>query len=605
MYNSYLLIFPFYFEKKFTLLNNHIKQQSYESSANMRKIHLLILVLCSFSGFAQQPIVFNQFYMNPYLYNPAYAGVEGHSVFYGLYQQQWSGINGAPTTMHGSFHAPLPGGIGIGFSGYNIEQGGLLSTTAGKASVSYLLTLDLKHNIRFGLSVGGGSQMLDYGDIDDPFDPAFANIADNSAFGLADFGLTYHAGHFNFGFSIPNLISYDKFIDNDSSNPIRIKPLDNLMLQTYFRGHLSDNIAIEPHLVYRYNNYGTSQLEGTLLLHLFHVIWVSGTYREDMNIVGTAGVKLKGRFGLGYSYETGNLNIMNDLGPSHEIHLGIHLGKRKPHAKHTSSFINSKRPEKEEKEEEVDTVVIEKIDTVIIERTDTIALDKPWELDNTRGEVLKTTENGDQQKAIVVQHTSQDGTIEEAITWVPADESWEMIGDKTKEIRTNPEGNTEIGVQYVKTNKEGQSDSLVIWEPTMSKEAIDSIIDKATTKPEIEEQPIEKVIPEIEEVIPEVEEIIPEVEEVVKGNHLLELPEGVYLIAGVFEIYENANKFSDQLFLEGYHEALVGFVSEKGYYYVVIYRSDNLTQVKSKLLRENKKKDMDEIWIKILKVNNQ
>jgi len=586
-------------------LGNDVKQQSYELSASMRKIHLLILVLCSFPGFAQQPIVFNQFYMNPYLYNPAYAGVEGHSVFYGLYQQQWSGINGAPTTMHGSFHAPLPGGIGIGFSGYNIEQGGLLSTTAGKASVSYLLTLDLKHNIRFGLSVGGGSQMLDYGDIDDPFDPAFANIADNSAFGLADFGLTYHAGHFNFGFSIPNLISYDKFIDNDSSNPIRIKPLDNLMLQTYFRGHLSDNIAIEPHLVYRYNNYGTSQLEGTLLLHLFHVIWVSGTYREDMNIVGTAGVKLKGRFGLGYSYETGNLNIMNDLGPSHEIHLGIHLGKRKPHAKHTSSFINSKRPEKEEKEEEVDTVVIEKIDTVIIERTDTIALDKPWELDNTRGEVLKTTENGDQQKAIVVQHASQDGTIEEAITWVPADESWEMIGDQTKEIRTNPEGNTEIGVQYVKTNKEGQSDSLVIWEPTMSKEAIDSIIDKATTKPEIEEQPIEKVIPEIEEVIPEVEEIIPEVEEVVKGNHLLELPEGVYLIAGVFEIYENANKFSDQLFLEGYHEALVGFVSEKGYYYVVIYRSDNLTQVKSKLLRENKKKDMDEIWIKILKVNNQ
>ena len=586
-------------------MGNDVKQQSYELSASMRKIHLLILVLCSFPGFAQQPIVFNQFYMNPYLYNPAYAGVEGHSVFYGLYQQQWSGINGAPTTMHGSFHAPLPGGIGIGFSGYNIEQGGLLSTTAGKASVSYLLTLDLKHNIRFGLSVGGGSQMLDYGDIDDPFDPAFANIADNSAFGLADFGLTYHAGHFNFGFSIPNLISYDKFMDNDSSNPIRIKPLDNLMLQTYFRGHLSDNIAIEPHLVYRYNNYGTSQLEGTLLLHLFHVIWVSGTYREDMNIVGTAGVKLKGRFGLGYSYETGNLNIMNDLGPSHEIHLGIHLGKRKPHAKHTSSFINSKRPEKEEKEEEVDTVVIEKIDTVIIERTDTIALDKPWQLDDTRGEVLKTTENGDQQKAIVVQHASQDGTIEEAITWVPADESWEMIGDQTKEIRMNPKGNTEIGVQYVKTNKEGQSDSLVIWEPTMSKEAIDSIIDKATTKPEIEEQPIEKVIPEIEEVIPEVEEIIPEVEEVVKGNHLLELPEGVYLIAGVFEIYENANKFSDQLFLEGYHEALVGFVSEKGYYYVVIYRSDNLTQVKSKLLRENKKKDMDEIWIKILKVNNQ
>ena len=132
----------------------------------------------------------------------------------------------------------------LGFSGYNIEEGGILSTTAGKASISYLLTLDLKHNVRFGLSFGGGSQILDFGELDDPFDPAYANIADNSTFALADFGLTYHAGHFNFGFSIPNLISYDKFADNDSSNPIRVKPLDNIMLQTFFRGHLSDNLSL-------------------------------------------------------------------------------------------------------------------------------------------------------------------------------------------------------------------------------------------------------------------------------------------------------------------------------------------------------------------------
>tara|TARA_B110000093_G_scaffold122276_1_gene130981 strand:+ start:7932 stop:9569 length:1638 start_codon:yes stop_codon:yes gene_type:complete len=545
--------------------------------------------------------------MNPYLYNPAYAGVEGHSVFYGLYQQQWSGVNDAPTTIHGSFHAPLPGGIGIGFAGYNIEQGGLLNTTAGKASVSYLLTLDLKHHIRFGLSVGGGSQMLNYGELDDPFDPAYANIADNSTFALADFGLTYHAGHFNFGFSIPNLISYDKFTDKDSSDPIRIKPLDNLMLQTYYRGHLTDNIAIEPHVVYRYNNYGTSQLEGTILLHLYHVVWVGGTYREDMNFIGTAGVKLKGRFGLGYSYETGNLNIMNDLGPSHEIHLGIHLGKRKPHAKHTSSFINSKRPEEEVDTvivEKIDTVIVEKIDTVIIERIDTVELDKPWELDETRGEVVITTETGEEWKAVVVQHVTREGVIEEAITWVPANESWEMIGDQTKEIRTNADGIVEIGVQYVKTNEEGEAESVMVWEPTMSKEAIDAIIAKATMKPDVQEEVIAEAPEEVvvEEVAPEEEVYI---EEVVKGNHLLELPEGVYIVAGVFEIYENADKFSDELFLKGYHEALVGYVSEKGFYYTVIYRSENVADLKSKLFRERKKKGMGKIWIKMIKVNKQ
>ena len=78
-------------------------------------------------------------------------------------------------------------------------------------------------------------------------------------------------------------------------------------------------------------------------------------------------------------------------------------------------------------------MVIEKIDTVIIDKKDTLELDEPWQLDETRGEVLKTSENGEEQKAIVVQHTAKDGSIEEAITWVPADESWEMIEDQTKE----------------------------------------------------------------------------------------------------------------------------------------------------------------------------
>jgi hypothetical protein len=290
---------------------------------------------------------------------------------------------------------------------------------------------------------------------------------------------------------------------------------------------------------------------------------------------------------------------MNDLGPSHEIHLGIHLGKRKPHAKHTSSFINSKRPE-----EEVDTVIVEKIDTVIIERIDTVELDKPWELDETRGEVVITTETGEEWKAVVVQHVTREGVIEEAITWVPANESWEMIGDQTKEIRTTADGVVEIGVQYVKTNEEGEAESVMVWEPTMSKEAIDAIIAKATMKPDVQEEVIAEAPEEVvvEEVAPEEEVYI---EEVVKGNHLLELPEGVYIVAGVFEIYENADKFSDELFLKGYHEALVGYVSEKGFYYTVIYRSENVADLKSKLFRERKKKGMGKIWIKMIKVNKQ
>ena len=141
-----------------------------------------------------------------------------------------------------------------------------------------------------------------------------------------------------------------------------------------------------------------------------------------------------------------------------------------------------------------------------------------------------------------------------AITWVPANESWKMIGDQTKETQTNPDGVVEIGIQYVKTNEEGETESISVWEPTMSKDATDAIILKAKMKPEIEENSIKETSEE--EVY---------IEEVVKDNNFLELPKGVYIEGGVFKIYENVDKFIDELFLKEYYEALVGFVSEKNF----------------------------------------
>ncbi len=55
-----------------------------------------------------------------------------------------------------------------------------------------------------------------------------------------------------------------------------------------------------------------------------------------------------------------------------------------------------------------------------------------------------------------------------------------------------------------------------------------------------------------------------------RGNHLLELPIGNYVIAGAFRIFENAEGYSDKLFKQGY-EANFGFLTAKNLYYVWIY----------------------------------
>jgi len=60
-----------------------------------------------------------------------------------------------------------------------------------------------------------------------------------------------------------------------------------------FRGHLNDNIAIEPHLIYRHNKYLPNQIEAAVILHVLHIVWVGGSYRQDAGAVGLLGIKLK------------------------------------------------------------------------------------------------------------------------------------------------------------------------------------------------------------------------------------------------------------------------------------------------------------------------
>ena len=114
-----------------------------------------LLITLLFSAQAQQPQVYNQFFMNPYMYNPAYAGVEGHAAVFAMYRDQWTNVEGAPQISHLSFHVPLQGGIALGGAAFNITQG-LLTTSAAKASASYLINIDRTHFLRFGMSLGAG-----------------------------------------------------------------------------------------------------------------------------------------------------------------------------------------------------------------------------------------------------------------------------------------------------------------------------------------------------------------------------------------------------------------------------------------------------------------
>ncbi len=532
-------------KKVFLIPLGNIKRSSY---LLIRKLSLVyVLSLIARSAFAQQPQVYNQFFMNPYVYNPAYAGVEGHTTFFLMYRQQWIGIEDAPQISHASFHVPLNGGISVGVAAFNITQG-LLTTSAGKISAGYLLNIDRTHFLRFGFSIGGGINSVNISKFDSPDDPAFDNFLDQNSFLIGDFGMTYHFGHFNVGFSIPNLFTYDVVTQTEFA-PINVTPLDNVLFKINYRGHINDDLAFEPHLIYRYSNTVPHQYEGTLIAHIKHLVWVGASYREDSGIIGLTGAKIKEKIGIGFAYELGNPEISTELGPTFEVNIGYHLGTKKEHAEHVSSFIKSHRLSAEERAKKAE-----------LERQKQIAA-----LQESREQLQQEAKDDDL------------GIVGGATTQVAND--FDNAPSSNNANPDNPDRDTidNSANDSNSTESQGsyQNDSPAYREerergnPTLTQDFRTHEELGASNQPLI----------------------------VKRGNHLLELPSGNFVIAGAFEVFDHAETYSDQLFEKGFHDTIVGYLSARGYYYVVVFQSNNIGRARARRDEMRQLPELSKAWV--------
>lgn len=591
-----------------------------------------ILLIAGFFGLfpliakSQQPQVYNQFFMNPYMYNPAYAGVEGHSVLFVMYRNQWSNIQDAPKVTHASFHVPLKGGIALGGAAFNVSQG-LLTTSAAKFTAGYLVNIDRTHFLRFGMSIGGGMNGLNLSEFDSPDDEAFNGFKDQSSFLIGDFGVTYHFGHFNVGFSLPNLFSYNPVTQKEVS-VIGFSPTDNVLFKMNYRGHINDDIAIEPHVIYRYSAVIPHQFEGTLIAHLKHLVWVGASYRQDAGIVGLVGAKVKEKIGIGFAYEIGNPNISTDLGPTLEVNIGYHLGTKKDHAEHVSSFIKSHRLSAEQRAKEAELERQKQLAALQASRVkeesndDELSIAKPtksstleepkvdveepkeetptevadWDHQEEHEEITRTNELGEEETGIRLEKSDGSGVV---LSWIPSEEAEDLkVASDGHLERELDDGTKEVGVKYEKKKEDGSVENIVKWDKVINEKQAETI----AANPELtetEHKEIEKGDPELTEDFRSHEELAQasDYATVKRGDNLLELPAGNFVIAGAFSSFQNAEDFSDELFLSGFHDTIVGYSSARGYYYTVIYQSGNVEQARRRKNELRKQSKFSKVWV--------
>jgi len=110
---------------------------------------------------AQQLPQYSLYMLNPYAYNPAYAGTAGTLIANGAYRQQWSGLPGAPEGQYLDAHLPissLRGGIGVRFTNDKI---GAHRTTQAVFHYAYHLDVGRTGLLSLGIGAGYAQYVLD------------------------------------------------------------------------------------------------------------------------------------------------------------------------------------------------------------------------------------------------------------------------------------------------------------------------------------------------------------------------------------------------------------------------------------------------------------
>ena len=308
---------------------------------------------------AQNFPVFNSYYINPYLYNPAEAASEYTYVFVN-HRQQWMNIEGAPVlstlninTMLDNSHSA----VGMKLSSY---KRGLLNTSDAMLTYGYGISLSEKSRLYFAMSAGAITNSINVEEAD-AGDPAVANYLANNIQPAANFGLAIKSeSGFNFGIALPQLFT-PKFNSASSFENTAVSPMDNIIVSAYYRKKLSGKMTnrkrkgvnqkvktdesyapIEVYLLYKYAKAGNSQAEAMVKLNLSQHFWLGGAYRQSYGMSGSLGLSF-GKFLLSYSYEPGNQPEPAFSLGTHEVQLRLKLGSLKTFRKKSPVLLSRLR----------------------------------------------------------------------------------------------------------------------------------------------------------------------------------------------------------------------------------------------------------------------
>ncbi len=326
------------------------------------KIILLLGLVVSFFGNAQQTSLNTLYNQNGYLINPAAAGLNNCFSAYLNHRNQWVGINESPVRNALTVDGRLFGAHGIGLD-TRMNQAGLLRNFNIKLTYAYHLQITEKAKLSFGLSLGMIQQSFAFSNavVTDYTDNTLG-AGNQSDLGFSsDAGLLLSTPKLRLGLSIPQVFARGLTTTlGEETNEYSL--VQHMVVYGAYDVVQTDKWTVSPSLLYKNAAFIGHQVDVSVRGAWKNTIGLGVMYRTAYGVVGMVDLNLKDKFKLAYGYGFGGNNITGMSSGSHEIMLGIKLCRK------SIPIV-----EEEVVEELVQDTIVEKIEPPIIEEvTDTV-----------------------------------------------------------------------------------------------------------------------------------------------------------------------------------------------------------------------------------------
>ena len=288
--------------------------------------------MCKLS-LAQQLPQFTSYQLSPFLYNPAFAGVDGTTQLNAVIRNQWSGVREAPQTDVISGYGLLRNEkMGLGATAFK-DVAGADSRRGITLSYAYHLRVKNDVSLSLGLSAGFLQYRLDHTIINpyDDGDPVFNSPILSSVVPTATFGAYLYADNFYASFALPQLLSStftvkDEYNDN---NLIKGGLTNHIFVGGGYIKDINDAFTLEPSLLLMLSSPAPASVELMTKLTYKDLLWTALSYRFNDAACMYIGVDIDERFYVAYAHDFVTSELSTVTSGTNEFKLGFRFNKAK------------------------------------------------------------------------------------------------------------------------------------------------------------------------------------------------------------------------------------------------------------------------------------